>query len=231
MNNLFSIFDPVGIFELRINWLRRLIVTLVVLPSLFWVRKRQVGLILNKSLNYLHVEITLALGQLKRPGVTHLILGLFIFICLNNLFGLIPYIFTSSRHLSFTLVFSLLIWIRVIRAAIMKDLNSTLAHLVPTGTPYPLIPLMVLIEIVSSIIRPITLSVRLAANMVAGHLLLTLIGNARGVGASPILILIIIFRLILIIVLERAVALIQSYVFSTLRSLYVADVNSKHLWS
>jgi len=231
MNNLFSIFDPVRIFNLSLNWRRRIIVTLLVLPSLFWVRKNQFSLVLRKVINYLHIEARLALGSIKRPGVTHILLALFVFICLNNLFGLIPYIFTSTRHLSFTLTFRLLIWLSVVISSVLKDLNATLAHLVPAGTPYPLMPLIVLIEIVRNIIRPITLSVRLAANIVAGHLLLTLIGNSARVNAPIIIVFLVLIALILIIVLERAVALIQSYVFSTLRRLYVADVNSKHLWN
>jgi len=60
---------------------------------------------------------------------------------------------------------------------LVKQFNINIAHLVPEGTPAPLIPLMVLIESVSLIIRPFTLAVRLGANMIAGHLLLTLLGG------------------------------------------------------
>ena len=90
-----------------------------------------------------------------------------------------------------------------------------LAHLVPLGTPYPLMPFIVLIELVSSLIRPGTLAVRLAANMVAGHLLLTLIGSlAPRLGIA--LLLGLLRGLVLLITLECAVALIQSYVFRIL---------------
>jgi F-type H+-transporting ATPase subunit a len=109
--------------------------------------------------------------------------------------------------------------------AIIRDLGRTLAHLVPQGTPYPLIPLIVLIELVRNFIRPATLSIRLAANMVAGHLLLTLAGGSASI-LSPSITLVSMVVITLIIVLELAVALIQSYVFSTLSSLYIGDVNS-----
>lgn len=103
-----------------------------------------------------------------------------------------------------------------------------LAHLVPLGTPYPLMPFMVIIELVRSVIRPGTLAVRLAANMVAGHLLLTLMGSlAPRVGTA--ILLGILGGLILLITLECAVALIQSYVFRILITLYIEEVNSKSI--
>jgi F-type H+-transporting ATPase subunit a len=83
---------------------------------------------------------------------------------------------------------------------------------------------MVLIEIVRNIIRPITLSVRLAANIVAGHLLITLV-TSRLPGSRASILLTILIPLIALFVLETAVALIQSYVFITLSSLYIGESN------
>jgi len=97
-----------------------------------------------------------------------------------------------------------------------------LAHLVPQSTPPALISFMVLIETISSLIRPITLSVRLAANMIAGHLLLTLLGNQTAV-RGIILIPGMLFAQIALLVLECAVAIIQSYVFIVLSSLYASE--------
>jgi len=96
---------------------------------------------------------------------------------------------------------------------------------VPLGTPGPLIPLIVLIELIRNLIRPLTLAVRLAANMVAGHLLLTLISRAINPTTLGLRRLSLVGVLSLI-VLENGVALIQAYVFSILPSLYIADVNS-----
>lgn len=98
-----------------------------------------------------------------------------------------------------------------------------LAHLVPLGTPGPLIPLMVLIETISNIIRPGTLAVRLAANMIAGHLLLVLLGNQGPMVSSSILTILLITQMLLL-VLETAVAAIQSYVFAVLATLYSSEV-------
>jgi len=99
-----------------------------------------------------------------------------------------------------------------------------IAHLVPLGTPVALMSFIVLIESVSNVIRPITLSVRLAANMIAGHLLLTLLGN-QGVGAGYGVVLVVVSRQFLLLTLEAAVAIIQSYVFMTLRVLYSSETS------
>lgn len=103
-----------------------------------------------------------------------------------------------------------------------------MAHLVPVGTPVPLVPFIVIIELIRSIIRPFTLAVRLAANIIAGHLLLDLCARpmlsrdyARGC---------LFYRgLLLLSSLELGVAVIQAYVFTRLRALYLAEVNSPNL--
>jgi len=97
------------------------------------------------------------------------------------------------------------------------------AHLVPQGTPAALMPFMVLIETIRNVIRPGTLAVRLAANMIAGHLLLTLIGRT-GPSLSSTLAVILVFRQVLLLILEAAVAVIQSYVFAVLSTLYASEV-------
>ena len=97
------------------------------------------------------------------------------------------------------------------------------AHLVPTGTPGALIPFMVLIETIRNVIRPATLAIRLAANIIAGHLLLTLLGNT-GPSLGGTVVLILLGSQILLLVLEGSVAVIQSYVFAVLRTLYASEV-------
>jgi len=100
-----------------------------------------------------------------------------------------------------------------------------LSHLVPLGTPPALIPFMVCIELVRRIIRPLTLSVRLAANIIAGHLLLCLLRSqipSSPLNAWPFIGL----ALLLLLILESAVALIQSFVFTILSTLYLEEVNS-----
>jgi F-type H+-transporting ATPase subunit a len=97
------------------------------------------------------------------------------------------------------------------------------AHLVPQGTPSVLMPFIVLIETIRNIIRPGTLAVRLSANIIAGHLLLTLLGNT-GNSISSFIISILILTQLLLLSLESAVAIIQSYVFTILRTLYSREI-------
>lgn len=181
---------------------------------------------LNKVVSKnLEGELRINFGNLVSPGITHIITRIFIFIAVNNFIGLSPYIFTSSSHLTFGVSLALRLWLGFTLVRYFKDLGHVLAHLVPLGTPYPLIPLIVLIEFTSNVIRPLTLSVRLAANIVAGHLLLALISGT----VNPVIrriTLVVITGIVILIVLENGVALIQAYVFRILPSLYVAEVNS-----
>lgn len=94
----------------------------------------------------------------------------------------------------------------------------------PQGTPAVLIPFIVCIETISNVIRPGTLAVRLTANIIAGHLLLTLIGNT-GNSLSLIIINFLIIGQIALLILESAVSIIQSYVFAVLSTLYSSEVN------
>merc|ERR1711953_1225168 len=102
--------------------------------------------------------------------------------------------------------------------SIKNQYNNLFAHLVPRGTPVALMPVIVIIETVRNGIRPGTLSIRLAANIVAGHLLLTLLGS-QGPNVAGITIL------VLVLCLELAVACIQAYVFTILRSLYLNELS------
>jgi len=98
------------------------------------------------------------------------------------------------------------------------------AHLVPQGTPSALMSFIVVIETISNAIRPGTLAVRLSANMIAGHLLLTLLGNQTALANNSILASLI-FAQIALLILEAAVAIIQAYVFIVLTSLYLSESN------
>ena len=139
--------------------------------------------------------------------------------------GLFPYIFTRTRHISLTLTLALPIWLGRMILSIIFQYNNLFCHLVPIGTPRFLIPIIVIIESVSNIIRPLTLSIRLAANIVAGHLLLTLLGS-QGPDITLIYLLILFISLYLLLLLEVAVACIQSYVFTILSSLYLNELIS-----
>lgn len=97
------------------------------------------------------------------------------------------------------------------------------AHLVPQGTPGVLMPFMVCIETIRNVIRPGTLAVRLSANIIAGHLLMTLIGNT-GPGMGSLMVGFLVLGQLCLLILESAVSIIQGYVFSVLRTLYSSEV-------
>lgn len=205
------------------NWVSTLIYLLVISRRIWIVRSKYIKSF-RLLIKTLEKEIAINFGRVITPGITHLISRLFTFIAVNNYIGLSPYIFTSSRHLTFSIGLAFTLWVGFTITSYLKDLGHVLAHLVPLGTPYPLIPLIVIIELIRRVIRPLTLSVRLAANIVAGHLLLALIsGTINPLNSLTVLIL---TGVVTLMVLENGVALIQAYVFRILPSLYVNEVNS-----
>jgi len=223
ITNLFRSFDPTTNLNIRLNWIRTFI-GLIILPSIFWLIPSRINLIWIKIINTLHLEFKTLIRAPKIKGRTLIFISLFSIILFNNFLGLFPYIFTRTRHIVLTLTLALPLWLRFIIYGWINNTIHILAHLVPQGTPAVLIPFIVCIETISNVIRPGTLAVRLIANIIAGHLLITLLGNT-GPRLRLILINILIITQILLLVLESAVAIIQSYVFAVLRTLYSREVN------
>lgn len=224
ITNLFSVFDPsTTIFNLSLNWLRTFI-GLLIIPCSYWFIPSRFNIIWNNVLLTLHKEFKTLLGPTGHNGRSFIFISLFSLIVFNNFLGLFPYIFTSTSHLTLTLALALPLWLSFIIYGWINHTQHIFAHLVPQGTPSVLIPFIVCIETISNIIRPGTLAVRLAANIIAGHLLLTLLGNT-GNSLSFYLVSLLVIAQIALLVLESAVAIIQSYVFAVLRTLYSSEVN------
>nr|YP_010363302.1 ATP synthase F0 subunit 6 [Cladiucha punctata]QXG15717.1 ATP synthase F0 subunit 6 [Cladiucha punctata] len=224
MMNLFSIFDPLSsIFNFSLNWMSTFL-GLLFIPQSFWFIPPRINMIINNILIYLHYELKLLLGMNSHKGSTLIFLSLFMMIFFNNFMGLFPYIFTSSSHLSFSLSLAFPLWLSFIMFGWINNYNHMFTHLVPQNTPSLLMPFMVLIETISNLIRALTLSIRLTANMIAGHLLVTLLSSTN-INLSFYLTLILIIIQILLLTLEWAVAIIQSYVFMVLSTLYSSEVN------
>ena len=224
ITNLFSVFDPsTSIFNLSLNWISTFI-GLLIIPTIFWFIPSRYHIIWNNIILTLHKEFKTLLGPSGHIGSTFIFISLFSLILFNNFIGLFPYIFTRTSHLTLTLTLALPLWLRFILYGWINHTQHIFAHLVPQGTPAVLIPFMVCIETIRNIIRPGTLAVRLAANIIAGHLLLTLLGNT-GPSLSHIIIILLIIAQIALLVLESAVAIIQSYVFAVLSTLYSREVN------
>lgn len=228
MSNLFSIFDPCGVFTIRLRWLV-IFGGLILIPARFWTTSGEVTSLFSIVTLGVNSEFRRIFSNSIRPGTTPILVNLFLFIGVCNLLRLVPYVFTPSSHMSFTLTLALPVWLGYMIFWGAKNLEDLLAHLVPQGTPVFLISFMVLIEIISSFIRPLTLSVRLAANMIAGHLLLCLLGRLGIYSLRSPLVLLIILGILLLVALEFGVALIQSYVFRLLRALYVNERTPNNL--
>nr|QBF44172.1 ATP synthase F0 subunit 6 [Thaumalea sp. ZK-2019] len=224
MTNLFSVFDPsTTIFNMSLNWLSTFL-GLLLIPAAFWVIPNRHQILWTNVMLTLHKEFKTLLGPMGHNGSTFIFISLFAMILYNNFLGLFPYIFTSTSHLTFTLALALPMWLSFMIYGWLNNTQHMFAHLVPQGTPAVLMPFMVCIETISNVIRPGTLAVRLAANMIAGHLLLTLLGNT-GASMSYALVSLLIITQIALLVLESAVAVIQSYVFAILSTLYSSEVN------
>lgn len=224
ITNLFSVFDPASIFQLPLNWVRAILFILVLTP-LFWATPTKILIFSGSALNKLSREFKTLLGPTAFNGRTILFVSLFIFIVINNFLGLFPYIFTASSHIALTLTLRLPLWLAFILFGWFNYTKHMFAHIVPQSTPGALMPFIVLIESVRNVIRPLTLAVRLIANIVAGHLLITLLGNQTAAASGSIL-LVLLLTQIALLTLESAVAVIQSYVFAVLSTLYAREITS-----
>nr|AMX74008.1 ATP synthase F0 subunit 6 [Scydosella musawasensis] len=218
MTNLFSSFDPSTSFNLSLNWLS--LMCILFIPSMYWIIPSRNQMLWNKIILTFHSELKI----ITNSSSTLIFISLFNIILFNNLMGLFPYIFTGTSHMMMNLALALPLWLSFMIYGWLNNTIHMLAHLVPLGTPNALMSFMVLIESISNIIRPGTLAIRLTANMIAGHLLLTLLGNT-GSSMSLLLINILIIGQLLLFTLELAVAMIQSYVFMILSTLYSSESN------
>nr|AVP25663.1 ATP synthase subunit 6 [Oreophryne sp. TNHC-GDC 18615] len=150
--------------------------------------------------------------------------SLMIFILNTNLLGLLPYTFTPTTQLSLNLAMAMPLWLSTIMTGLRNQTTNSIAHLLPQGTPTPLIPALIVIETISLLIRPLALAVRLTANLTAGHLLIQLISMATmTMMPLPTIASLTFLALILLTALEIAVAMIQAYVFVLLLTLYLQE--------
>ena len=154
------------------------------------------------------------------------IFTLFMFILFGNLLGLVPFGFTFTSHIIVTFALAALVFIGVTIIGLWRHGFHFLTLFVPHGVPPILLLLLVPIEVLSYFIRPFTLSIRLFANMLAGHTMLAIFGGFAGaVGIFGIIPLAIDVALIF---LEILVAVLQAYVFTILTCLYLRDAIKLH---
>nr|YP_009905703.1 ATP synthase F0 subunit 6 [Aphaenogaster famelica]QGW36319.1 ATP synthase F0 subunit 6 [Aphaenogaster famelica] len=220
MMNIFSIFDPMTSMNLSLNWLSMMLIFML-MPYQFWLSPSRLIFMSSMLINYIFKEFKILINYSYSNLIIFISLMLMIFF--NNFLGLFPYIFTASSHMSFCFSLSITLWLSMMIYSIINYFNDFLSHLTPQGTPFMLMPFMVMIESISLVIRPLTLAVRLTANMIAGHLLMTLLGSS-GTSISMLMMILLISSQMLLLILEISVAMIQAYVFSILSTLYSSEI-------
>jgi F-type H+-transporting ATPase subunit a len=156
------------------------------------------------------------------------IFSLFMFICVSNLIGIIPYTFTVSSHLVVTAALALMVFLIVLFYGLYKNGLKFFKLFVPSGVPIYIMPMVVFIEIISFFLRPVSHSVRLFANMLAGHIALkvfaSFIAMLGAFGFIGVIGAVLPLGLtIALTALELLVAFLQAYVFAILTVIYLND--------
>nr|YP_010501226.1 ATP synthase F0 subunit 6 [Apodichthys flavidus]UXB59360.1 ATP synthase F0 subunit 6 [Apodichthys flavidus] len=192
-------------------------------PTTRWLNNRFLALqgwFINRFTQQL--LLPLSLGGHKWAA---LLTSLMIFLITLNMIGLLPYTFTPTTQLSLNLGLATPLWLATVIIGMRNQPTHALGHLLPEGTPGPLIPVLIIIETISLFIRPLALGVRLTANLTAGHLLIQLIATAAFVllPLMPAVAILTSTVLVLLTLLEIAVAMIQAYVFVLLLTLYLQE--------
>jgi F-type H+-transporting ATPase subunit a len=205
-----------------------LIIIFIYFLKKFFFKKILYNSFFQKIIELLYSFILeILLQQTGKSGVKYFpfIISIFIFILLSNLIGMLPFSFTLTAHLSITFFLAFSFNLGFIILGFFKNSYKFLYLFLPTGTPIFLLPLIIIIEIVSYLIRTFSLSIRLFANMMAGHCLLFVISmfvfNLLSISNLFIFIIFIIYLMILI--LEFSIAFLQAYVFTILLCIYLND--------
>nr|YP_842391.1 ATP synthase F0 subunit 6 [Micrastur gilvicollis]ABG37738.1 ATP synthase subunit 6 [Micrastur gilvicollis] len=192
-------------------------------PDPRWINTR-LSVLLTWLLRLITKQLMMPLNK-KGHKWALILTSLMTFLLLTNLLGLLPYTFTPTTQLSMNMALAFPLWLATLLTGLRNQPSITLGHLLPEGTPIPLIPALIMIETTSLLIRPLALGVRLTANLTAGHLLIQLISTATTVllPIMPTISLLTSSILLLLTLLEMAVAMIQAYVFVLLLSLYLQE--------
>ena len=217
--NLFSVFDPTSYFGISLNWVIILLV-LIYFPCKYYLLEGGF-LITMKQYFFIIRKIFKEISYPNYVALNFVCVVTFFYLILRNLLGLFPFIFTRIAHPAITIGLGLVFWLSFFLIGWRKNFKYRAAHLVPEGSPLILAPLIVIIERISHLIRPFTLSIRLAANIMAGHLIIGLLSRIRLINLYSFLSSLFLQRILL--VLEFGVSIIQGFVFRILLLLYALE--------
>nr|ACH81157.1 ATP F0 synthase subunit 6 [Tetragonula pagdeni] len=220
--NLFESFDPsvYYVYTFQLNWVFSLS-SLVFLAGGYWVIPSRLVMMCTLLLSILFNEFSLAMWYKKLTPNSLIFISLMFYTMLMNFLSLFPYIFPTTSHLLFNLSLSLPLWSSFFLYSIITNPMKFFAHLVPHNSPKALMNFMVIIELISYLIRPLTLSIRLSSNLISGHLILILLSNFVMNFVYTFPIMSVVENILLL--LEVSMSVIQAYVFSILLALYLKE--------
>ena len=176
--------------------------------------------------DFISSMVSVNLGK-KGEKFLPLILSIFLFILFSNLIGILPYAFTTTSHIIVNFVLAMIIFTVIILTGLILHGFKFFSLFLPKGTPWWLVPLMIIIEIFSFLAKPFSLSLRLTANMIAGHVLLKVMAGF----IVSLWILAKILPIVFVTVLigfEIFVAILQAYIFTILSCVYLQDAIDLH---
>lgn len=217
--NLFIVFDPTSYFGLSLNWLV-IFVVFIYIPIKYYFINREISGIFK----ILFISVRIVFKEVAIPNyiaVNFVCVITFFYLIISNIIGLFPFIFTRTAHPIITLGWGVVMWISFFIIGWIKNFKIRAAHLVPEGRPIILSPLIVIIESIRHLIRPFTLSIRLAANIIAGHLIIGLLSRISLINVYGFISSLLLQRILL--VLEFGVSIIQGFVFRILLLLYALE--------
>nr|YP_010180282.1 ATP synthase F0 subunit 6 [Haemadipsa crenata]QVD39085.1 ATP synthase F0 subunit 6 [Haemadipsa crenata] len=226
--DVFSIFDPYEFTPCLYNYIYVTIITIpmftLIIFNFIWKYKYSSNFIMVVPFNMMMSQCIRSKSS-KIKGMSILIMTLFLMIISINLSGLISYSFSLSSHLFYTLLMSFPLWSSLLISSFFKKKKQFIAHLLPDGAPEWLNPFLIIIETVSIMVRPLTLAFRLAANMTAGHVVLSLMNLYLSLMMNKFNLnnMMLTFISSFYLLFEMMICLIQAYIFCLLLTLYCDD--------
>ena len=210
-----------------------MVISIIVATLIFYLGSRKNGDIPNRLQIVIEMSYDFIANMVKdnvgKGGRAYFpfIFSLFLFILFGNVLGMVPYNFTYTSHIIVTFGLAGFIFLGVTFIGLLKHGISFLKFFVPSGVPIALLPILIPIEVISYLVRPISLSLRLFANMMAGHTMLKVFASfivLLGLlgGWAPLLLVIILTGF------EIMIAVLQAYVFTILCCLYLNDALNLH---
>lgn len=225
--DIFSSFDPHIRILYRIFpqgfWII-LIVVLFLVGYIYWIRFNRIFIIVTYFLDLIFSQNSRTFC-IHLKGFSRVVIIIFIIIIRVNFLGLLPYRFRYRRHIVYRLIYGLPLWLMLVASRLINNWKTFFAGLLPGGAPDWLNPFLVLVETIRIIVRPLTLSVRLVANMRAGHIVLRLVGIycSSYIFKRTLRFSMLIFIEIFYTVFEIGICIIQGYIFCLLLTLYRDD--------